>query len=110
MGLCSYGILESSSICSRNLCEVFAVARHRAQKGLGREIFNWADYFLTTTENLRERYYEKFGIPKEKVLAFGYPRLDRLLKFLKKDKLEVAAEMGLKSDAINVLYAPTYNA
>lgn len=80
------------------------------KRGLGREIFNWADYFLTTTENLRERYYEKFGIPKEKVLAFGYPRLDRLLKFLKKDKLEVAAEMGLKSDAINVLYAPTYNA
>ncbi len=81
---------------------------YKARKGQNiSKLFSNYDVLCTSSEWIKKRRAEVWNVPLEKIYATGYPRLDRLLKYIdyRRDTLK---EWNISVKNKVILYAPTF--
>jgi len=71
--------------------------------------YEGCDAWCVPSEFIKERHFQLWKAPKEKLYVCGAPRLDTLNNYLMKSKESLLDELNIKDGKRIVLYAPTFD-
>ncbi len=72
-------------------------------------VYNATDFYICASEHMKEIFMSSFNQPEDKMLVYGYPKLDLYIDpFFRKTVETIRIQNEYLLDRLNILYIPTF--